>query len=311
MNAYTRTAGNDDARFYTAYAYANDINLPVMNLQEDLISFNDAQDNVNCYIANAGTYPYDVVYNDSYFYPNSYTGAAFAFKGGRFVNNVTVNVTNGTLKVGIRQDGSGFDGDWLVCGNINLIYHGELAASNDALDRTLEDYIARANTLLEAEVSGTMSSNATPNFYAGYRTALQELINTAESASSEADKYAAIQNFSSLFAQIKTCQLAYISVLSKIDAHQDEMTKKHDNGDITNEDYEAAMAEVGAAEDAYWDGKYTTLEAQNLKWTVTAIDDIVADTEKAPVIYNLQGQKVQNVTKGRIYIVNGKKVLVK
>ena len=311
VNAYTRTASNDDARFYTAYAYANDINLPVMNLQEDLISFNDAQDNVNCYIANAGTYPYDVVYNDSYFYPNSYTGAAFAFKGGRFVNNVTVNVTNGTLKVGIRQDGSGFDGDWLVCGNINLIYHGELAASNDALDRTLEDYIARANTLLEAEVSGTMSSNATPNFYAGYRTALQELINTAESASSEADKYAAIQNFSSLFAQIKTCQLAYITVLSKIDAHQDEMTKKHDNGDITNEEYEAAMAEVGAAEDAYWDGKYTTLEAQNLKWTVTAIDDIIADTEKAPVIYNLQGQKVQNVTKGRIYIVNGKKVLVK
>jgi hypothetical protein len=311
VNAYTRTAGNDDARFYTAYAYANDISVPIMNLQEDLVSFNDAQDNVNCYIANAGTYPYDVVFNDSYFYPNSYTGAAFAFKGQRFTNNVTVKVTNGTLKLGIRQEGSGYDNDWLVWGNVRLFYLGELEAANDALDRTLEDDIARATTILEAETSGSMSTSVTPNFYAGYRTALEEAIGAAEAASSEAEKYTAIQNFSSLFAQVKACQLAYIGVLKKIDAHNDEMTKKHDSGDLTDQDYEAAMAEVAAAENAYWDGTYTTLEAQNLKWTVTAIDDIVADTEKAPVIYNLQGQKVQNVTKGRIYIVNGKKVLVK
>ena len=311
VNAYTRTAGNDDARFYTAYAYANDISVPIMNLQEDLVSFNDAQDNVNCYIANAGTYPYDVVFNDSYFYPNSYTGAAFAFKGQRFTNNVTVKVTNGTLKLGIRQEGSGYDNDWLVWGNVRLFYLGELEAANDALDRTLEDDIARATTILEAETSGSMSTSVTPNFYAGYRTALEEAIGAAEAASSEAEKYTAIQNFSSLFAQVKACQLAYIGVLKKIDAHNDEMTKKHDSGDLTDQDYEAAMAEVGAAENAYWDGTYTTLEAQNLKWTVTAIDNIAAETEKAPVIYNLQGQKVQNVTKGRIYIVNGKKVLAK
>ena len=252
-----------------------------------------------------------MVFNDSYFYPNSYTGAAFAFKGQRFTNNVTVKVTNGTLKLGIRQEGSGYDNDWLVWGNVRLFYLGELEAANDALDRTLEDDIARATTILEAETSGSMSTSVTPNFYAGYRTALEEAIGAAEAASSEAEKYTAIQNFSSLFAQVKACQLAYISVLKKIDAHTDDMTKKHDDGKLTDAEYEAAMAEVGAAENAYWDGTYTTLEAQNLKWTVTAIDNIAAETEKAPVIYNLQGQKVQNVTKGRIYIVNGKKVFIK
>ena len=311
VNAYTRTAGKDDARFYTAYVYANDISLPVMNVQEDLVSFNDAQDNENCYIANAGSYPYDVIFNDSYFYPNSYTGAAYAFKGQRFVNNVTVKVTNGTLKLGIRQEGSGFDYDWLVYGHVKLFYRGELEASEESLDATLSDYVARATTVLEAEVSGSMSASVTPNFYAGYRTSLDEAINAAEAASTVADKYAAIQNFSTLFAQVKTCQLAYISVLKKIETHLDEMTKKHDNKEISDEEYDAALNEIETVEGAYWDGIYTTLEAQNLKWTVVGVESLKATTEKVPVIYNMQGQKVQNVVKGRIYIVNGKKVLIK
>ncbi|MBR3546824.1 MAG: hypothetical protein IKN86_04595, partial [Bacteroidaceae bacterium] len=311
VNAFTRTAGNDLARFYTAYIYANDIIVPVMNLQEDLLPFNEAVDQGNCYIANAGTYPYDCIFNEFYYYPNSYTGAAYAFKGHRFTNHVTVNVTDGTLKVGISQEGSGLDNDWLVFGNVVLRYCGEMAASNDALDATLSDDVARATTILEAEVSGSMGDNCTPNFYGGYRTALQEAIDAADVATTEAEKYAVIQNFSTIFPQVKACQLAYISVLNKIDAHTDDMTKKHDDGKLTDAEYEAAIAEVGAAENAYWDGTYTTEEAKNLKWTITAIENIEAATEKAPVIFNMLGQKVQNVEKGRIYIINGKKVLVK
>ena len=311
VNAYTRTAGNDNARFYTAYAYANDISVPIMNVQEDAISFNDAQDNVNCYIANAGSYPYDVIFNDSYFYPNSHVGASYAFQAGRFTNNVTVQVTDGTLKVGIRQEGSGFDYDWLVCGNVQLFYCGELAASGESLDATLEDDIARANTILDAFISVLMSDEVTPNFYNGYRTELEDAIRAAENATSEAEKYAAIQKFSTLFADIKACQLAYISVLNKIDARWAEMTAKYDAGEITKEEYEEAVDEINVASTNYGNGGYTTLEAQNLKWMVTAIDAIEADSKKNPVIYNMQGLKVQKVEKGRLYIINGKKVLVK
>ena len=310
VNAYTRTAGNDDARFYTAYAYANEVSVPIMNLQEDLISFNDAVDQQNCYIGNAGTYPYDVIYNDSYFYPNSYTGAAYAFKGGRYVNNVTVQVTDGTLKVGIRQEGSGFDNDWLVCGNVHLIYRGELANAGVSLDETLNDDMNRATTALYADVSGQMSSNVTPNFYSGLRTELEEAINAASAAASDAEKYTIVKKFSTLFTQMKACQLAYISVLDKVEARYNEVTDKHESGEYTDDDFAAAIAEVEAAENAYWNGGFTLAEALGLKWTVTDIATIKAQTGEAPVIYDLTGRRVEKARKG-LYIINGKKVLVK
>ncbi|MBQ7179743.1 MAG: hypothetical protein IJR87_00460 [Bacteroidaceae bacterium] len=310
VNAFTRTAGNDDARFYTAYAYANEVSVPIMNLQEDLISFNDAVDQQNCYVANAGTYPYDAIYNDSYFYPNSYTGAAYAFKGGRFVNNVVVEVTDGTLKIGVRQEGSGYDYDWLVCGNVKLCYRGELTNTSTSLDETLNDDMNRATTVLNADVSGQMSSNVTPSFYNGLRTELEEAINAASNASSEAEKYTIVKNFSNLFAQLKTCQLAYITVLDKIESRLNEIADKHEKGEYTDEDYAAVVAEVEAAENSYWSGDFTTAEALALSWKVVGIDAINAQTEEAPVIYDLTGRRVEKARKG-LYIINGKKVLVK
>ena len=298
LNAFTRTGGNDAARYYTAYLYANDVNVPIMNLQEDLLSFNDAVDLTNCYVANAGTYPYDAIYNESYFYPNSYTGAAYAFKGNRFVNNVTVNVTDGTLKVGVRQEGSGFDNDWLVCGNMKLYYLGELEAAGEALDATIEDDINRATTLLNAEISGLMTSNATPNFYSGYRTALEEAIATASSAETEVAKYAAIQQFTSLFAEVKASQVAYITVLDKVEKRLNEIAQKNENGEYTDEDYKAVSAEVEAAENSYWDGAFTTAEALALSWKVVGIDTINSDADKAPVIFDLTGRRVEKARKG-------------
>jgi predicted urease superfamily metal-dependent hydrolase len=41
----------------------------------------------------------------------------------------------------------------------------------------------------------------------------------------------------------------------------------------------------------------------------TGIENVEADTVKA--IYDITGRKIENITKGGIYIVNGKKVLVK
>ena len=51
------------------------------------------------------------------------------------------------------------------------------------------------------------------------------------------------------------------------------------------------------------------------KWTLeedgaaTAIESV--ETEVAQTIYDLTGRKIETITKGGIYIVNGKKVLVK
>ena len=43
----------------------------------------------------------------------------------------------------------------------------------------------------------------------------------------------------------------------------------------------------------------------------TSIENIEVDYESNPVIYNLQGQRVSTVMRGGIYIINGKKVVVK
>ena len=49
-------------------------------------------------------------------------------------------------------------------------------------------------------------------------------------------------------------------------------------------------------------------------WTIVAgessVDDVVVENG-AKVIYDLTGRRIDNITKAGIYIVNGKKVLVK
>jgi hypothetical protein len=44
--------------------------------------------------------------------------------------------------------------------------------------------------------------------------------------------------------------------------------------------------------------------------TPTKIETASANTEKSNIYYDLQGQRVENPSKG-IYILNGKKVLIK
>ena len=41
------------------------------------------------------------------------------------------------------------------------------------------------------------------------------------------------------------------------------------------------------------------------------IDGVSMDSNKAQVIYNINGQRVANMSKAGLYIVNGKKVVVK
>jgi galactose mutarotase-like enzyme len=63
-------------------------------------------------------------------------------------------------------------------------------------------------------------------------------------------------------------------------------------------------------------GEYMYLYALEIYYTLndtdtpTKIETASANTEKSNIYYNLQGQRVENPSKG-IYILNGKKVLIK
>lgn len=48
----------------------------------------------------------------------------------------------------------------------------------------------------------------------------------------------------------------------------------------------------------------------DINTTLTGIRDINADDNAAKVIYDLQGRRVERVTKTGIYIVNGKKTVI-
>ena len=57
---------------------------------------------------------------------------------------------------------------------------------------------------------------------------------------------------------------------------------------------------------AFAAGNYTV----NINAYATAIEGVEAEAENA-VIYDLTGRRVYEITEGGIYIINGKKVLVK
>jgi hypothetical protein len=46
-------------------------------------------------------------------------------------------------------------------------------------------------------------------------------------------------------------------------------------------------------------------------FTSTAIEGVVTDNESAKVIYDLSGRRLNNITNAGVYIINGKKVMVK
>jgi hypothetical protein len=72
---------------------------------------------------------------------------------------------------------------------------------------------------------------------------------------------------------------------------------------------EAVIGHIKIAQNSGSNSKDTNIEF-DLDETTTGIDGIEANAAQNVVFYNLKGQRVDNPTSG-IYIVNGKKVVVK
>ena len=235
-----------------------------MTIQEDPIAFEKAIDMDNCYIANAGSYPYDVIFEDFFFYPNSYTGATYAFHGGRYVNRILAVVTDGTLKVGIRNLGTGYDRDWLVFGNTKLTYCGTLDEANDNLMNVLIGMCARAEFALSYSTLAGDDYYLYPNYSAELRQHLEDLRQNTigvNCALEPAEAYAYIEDFSRTFTELYNCQKAYIQLQKEINKMSVLAENYHEAGILNDADYASYMSAVDAAALAYQKGKYTTEEA--------------------------------------------------
>ena len=264
VNGAFRPYPGDD-HYSTNYApvfYANDVQNYFQASIEDIISVADAVDGYNCNLT--GEYPdysvQDINEETIGYVPQGIVGASNSFQVGRYFNSVLVNVTDGTLTIGLKQPGTGNQPEWLGFGNIQLIFHGSMDTAGDGLDRVLESMSARANTLVNVyEASSGTDYASYPNFYQGLKDELTAAIAAVETTTENEAKYALVQKFSDLFQQVYDCKKAYVSLMNQSErlgliAGQ--------LGDLISEETQAAVwLTISDISNLYVNGSVTTEEA--------------------------------------------------
>ena len=245
---------------YMATLTANGMTNYFQVLVEDAIPMSEAVDGFNCNLT--GEYPdYEVTdFNEVDGYvPRGLVGYCRAFENGRYENAILANVTDGTLKIGICEVGSGFENDAFGFGNVRLFYHGTLEQAEAGLDNVLESQAARANTILNHYEPDFGSDYAVyPNFSNEIKQKLQAALDAVSSTTDNEAKLALIQQFSDLFDETIRCKKGYINVIREFDKLQ-----------AMADDLQAVFTDEQANEintlmeelSGYYDGEATTEEA--------------------------------------------------
>lgn len=119
VQAYYRT-GNDNTAYYdhqnnaeyiTAYLDANGESIPLVSVYSDYLISNEVG---GCF------------YRNYRYYPSSMESGAYCFNKGMYNNDITVEVTDGTLNFGIYCYNVAYSGNWCMMDNFKLEYYGEV-----------------------------------------------------------------------------------------------------------------------------------------------------------------------------------------
>jgi len=254
MNGMFRPGGNNNSHFYASYLYANDQMVPLQYIQEDLLPKDQAVDYQNCLISQ------DQVLNDCY-YANSGEGMHYAVMGGRYPNHILVNVTDGKLELGVICYGTGMDYDWTIFGNTKLVYCGEIADADANLSQVLNGQVARANSILNTEISYGEDYKYFPNFSNELKDQLRKGIEDAGTADTPEKKYELINTFSLLFPAVYKSQQAYIHLMGEYEAFNSAVAHAWSLKMLDETRYKKLNDEVTAAGEAYINGTFTTEQA--------------------------------------------------
>ena len=204
----------------TANGMTNYFQAPI----EDALPMSEAVDGINCNLT--GEYPdYEVIDfdGDDAYVPRGLVGYCRAFESGRYQNAILANVTDGTLTIGIKELGSGFENDAFGFGNVKLYYHGELNQAGGGLDNVLESQAARAYTMLNHYQYDLSEYAVYPNFSAEIKEGLQNAIDAVATTIDNEEKLALVTRFSELFQEAYTCKRAYINLMQEYDKLNDIM----------------------------------------------------------------------------------------
>lgn len=266
VQAMQRVDNNDNAsQLYpkdvdemTAYLYGNDITAKFASPY----SYGMAEQKVTS--GNA-----DYAFNGKYI-PNSMEGfaAACAESNEAYLTKVYALVTDGTLRVGVKEEArpAGHSSDWAIFDNFKITYRG---TSEAALQQCVNPLIAQANALLEGKM------------YEGAKSSLQKAV-AAVNATLDMD------NIKALALEIKNAQAAIDAYKPLATAIENVKARYESNETAATTSAEAKAiynASLKTAEDAYNNGTVAednieaAIKELNKGYTQYFIHDVVAAAE--------------------------------
>ena len=312
IGSYTEFPNSSaDATYnYTGFIYANDNQNYVKTQRSDLLP----EEVLN-------QYPDDFsertdIYGDIQGYsPCSIQGVAYALQEGYYGNRILAEVTDGTLTLGIRNEGMKGLGNDSYYGNAKLFYLGTMEDAKDGINEVLNDMLETANHIItDYEYSFDVYAEA-PNYTMQLKEQLVGLVNEAASASTVEEKYNLIHAIGEVFHAIYESKSLYLELtevyadffdayyemncsLEEEDYMQnlvDEMVAAYEEGSATNEEVQQWIDIM--KQDHYYllaygeepeqkDGVFQISTPQNLVWFSYYINNVAQKNYVKAVLTN-------------------------
>ena len=260
-NGFSRAGEDASNTFYAGQIYLNGNHNFLMAPVEDIVLKDDAEDGVNCYLTGEGA-DAELIYGEIEGYvPASMNGCSYAFNAGRYLSQTAVEVTDGTLEIGIRNPGTGIGKDWTAFGNVHVWYLGSAEQGNERLGSVLDSYIVRAQAILDFPWSSDLDYSRFPNMPENVKTELAAVVEAAKAAESGQAKMDVINAFSSKFTEVYEARKAYVVLGAAAEGILDQATLLLEHEMIDDATYTKAT-EVGLdAWEVYQNGSASAEEA--------------------------------------------------
>ena len=262
INGFTRTASDVSAKLYTADLFMNDVANQVMAIGEDPVYDEDALDGVNCHISGSSidaSY-YDEIKDAFGYVPGYLVGCSYAFNSNRYLNRVAVEVTDGTLSLGVRDHASSL-GNWTPFANARLFYLGTAEEANDSLAAVLGSFVDRAITIRDF-VPDDGSDYARPHMSSALKEQIAQAIEESTNADTGAKKMALIKSLSELFSKVYSCRMAYVDMAKTAESLALFATNLNNGKMLSQEDYLEVLAVYNQTLDDYVNGTLTEEQAR-------------------------------------------------
>ena len=258
---------NGDAKssnMHAAMLYLNGHKTFLASAMEGFIAYDEAVDGENCWITGgAADTPIMKDGELTGYITNSTQGAACAFASGRYTNKLLVNVTDGTLTLGVRNAHAIYnDYEWACIGNLKLTYLGTMEEAAERMDGTITNMCERANSIINSTFN-EIDCRIYPNYSKALKQKLADLVAKAATLASAQEKYDWVGEMGETFEQIYVCQSNYAILVNSADAMAAACETLQATETITEPEAEEAFTLITKTQGGYLDGTYSNEEAAN------------------------------------------------